>query len=273
MLPYTTETDALRAARAIWRGAGTDLIYHHPSGGFKFDIDELRALKEIHEDTMTENTEITTEAAAPEKTLTKRERQRLERESKAATKAAKKAEDARIRAEKHAQAEKARADARALREAKRFAIRSEALAERAERAAERTAKRDQRRNEAVARAQARAQRSANAAANREAAAAARAKAASERARLREEREAARAETSRNGVCRPATGTKMANLWQLLDGLSGYDEADGESYFPSLAEYREVAAGMPYEVVGAPGTITTAYYEYRTYHGVGKGSQE
>lgn len=264
---FDTPEEALSAARKYWRGADSDLIFQITNspdsanvGKWAYDAEELDSLRAIAgdepENDMTDPNEIP--APVPP---TKREAQRIASAERAAKRAADKAAKqlvAQQARDAKAAAKKAAQDAK--REAK-DAARAKIVADRQAAEQDRLAKRMERREAARQRKVAAVDRAAEVLAAREAAAKRSADAAVAREAERAARQAERDANSRNGVHKPNPGTKLANLWSLIDGLA----ADGE--FPSFSTYKAIALTMDYAVVGSPGTITTGYYSYRVFHDI------
>lgn len=264
---YDTSDEALSAARKYWRGADTDLIFQLTNatdqsliGKWSFDRDELDSLRAISGDDYETPTMDHTETAEPAPP-TKREAQRIAREERARVKAAEKEQKLRdAQAARDAKAATKKAEQDAKRAAK-AADRAKIVAERQAAEQDRLAKREERREAARQRKAASLQRAADVQAAREAAEQRSVDAAKAREAERATREAEREANSRNGVHKPNPGTKLANLWELIDGLA----AGGD--FPSFRDYKAIALTMDYTVVGSPGTITTGYYSYRVYHDI------
>lgn len=264
---FETADEALAAARKHWRGADTDLIFQITDspdaanvGKWAYDPAELDSLRAIAGDEPETVKMDSTENVAPTPP-TKREQQKLDSAARAKAKAD--ARDAKKLAAQQARFAKA-AEQQAARDAKRAAnaeARAKVIAERQAAEQDRVAKREARREAARQRKAAALQRSADVQAARADAERRSEEAAKSRDAERAAREAEREANSRNGVHKPNPGTKLANLWELIDGLA----AGGD--FPSFRDYKSIALTMDYAVVGSPGTITTGYYSYRVYHDI------
>lgn len=260
--PFTSERSALRAAQRVYKGATEDLLDELPDGRWTFDHNDLLALADIESDyytvseIMNEPTQSVeyvedgpefadvpelegweTRTASVSGLTTPIERvSRPKNELREAEKAQKRGARAAARAERIAQVEtnaQARLDKRAAR-------RAEAEAK----AAARDARREQR-EEDHRLTQERKVESARL-----------------RAEATEKRRAERVAQGQNGVVAPATGTKLATLWSIIDSLR-----EGSDTFPTFRDYKAVAMQLSHDDVGSPGTITTGYYNYRIYHGI------
>lgn len=170
-------------------------------------------------------------------------------------------ERARLRAQRAAEL-LARAEAaeagRAEREAKaaeRKAIREKRNAEREATKAERQAKLDAKAAAVEAKKKEREDAKAAKIATRE-------RLAAERQAERDAARQAREATKVKGIAKPAAGTKLGNLWELIETLS---EVNGA--FPSFKEYSAANESMSYADAGGESTRTTAYYDYRMYHNI------
>jgi hypothetical protein len=280
MRTYRTENEALVAARAYWRGADLDLIYEDENGQWAFDIRELDALRDCMGDPKPETPIMTTHNEIPEQTesdaaeevlenepkpveqLTKRERQRQAREEREHAKQWAREQRVAVKAAAKKAQEDERTAKAAATAAERNAKRQAAAEERLRRQEERQTKREARWAASAERLEAAEKRSAATEERRAQEAARKAEAAEERLRKRAELKADRDARSQNGVARPNDGTKLANLWTLIDAMRGEDGS-----IPTFREYRDEAMGIDYALVGSPGTITTAYYDYRVFHGI------
>lgn len=81
---------------------------------------------------------------------------------------------------------------------------------------------------------------------------------------REARIAERKASAVNGVYKPVAGSTLAGLWEVIDSLS-----DVFGRLPTFAEYAEGVRGKygTDAAAGTPLTQTTAYYNYRRFHGI------
>lgn len=283
---YGTKSNAARALRKIGPGL-EDLLEQTEDGRWTFDVADAKALASLEGDhnpdldevntkdtKMTEDTEkknySLAEALKEEEQLNasenvgkvgKAQKPAQTDEEKAAKEAAKKEKAERAAAEKAAKAE-ARKLERAQKNAEKDAEKEASKAEREQRAAAKLAEKEAtkaaREAKAAAKAeakQAREDKKAKAAQDKLDAELARKEA---KAAAREAREA----TVKNGIRLPGANSKLGKLWSLIEGLK---EATGE--FPTFQDFKAATEGMSYEDKGGPATVTTAYYDYRMYHGV------
>lgn len=80
---------------------------------------------------------------------------------------------------------------------------------------------------------------------------------------REARIAQRRAEAVNGVFKPQAGSTIAALWEVIDTLS-----DQLGRVPNFAEYSDgVQGSLEADKQGTPLTRTTAYYNYRRFHGI------
>lgn len=174
-------------------------------------------------------------------------------EERAAAKEKRDAEKAELKAKRDAD----KAEAKAKKEAEKAEASATKEARKAAKDADKQAKADAKAAKAAAKANLDAEREAKKA-EKEAAkvAAAEAKEAAKAARA-----AARADNVKNNIRRPGVNSKCGVLWALIDSMRT-DET-----FPTFQEYLEAAKVYPHEQAGSDVTRTTAYYDYKMFHGV------
>lgn len=287
---YSSRSNAARALRKIVKDSD-DLLEQLEDGRWTFSVEDAKAIAAIVNDdthspdvgvnTTAKETTMSTEDNEGKTTLTLAEalaeEAKLNQADEAAGKTApkkgesdeEKAEKERLRKEKAEQKAKEKAEAVELRKQKQAekaaAKEAEKLAAKAERQqrsagknAEKEAAKLERANKAAAKDAEKAEKLAKKEADRQA------KIDAEAARKadREAARAARASSVKNGIRQPGPNSKLGKLWQLIEGLQSATGA-----FPTFQAYKEAASTMSYEDAGGPATITTAYYDYRMYHGV------